>query len=192
MRKILLVIPISAVIIAALVWYRIQHPPAAVAHTATAATMRPAPLFQLYDEQSQIVRLARYIGRHKLLIVFFDGSQGPDQSELLLTLRQKFLPIHESGAIVLAISGLRPSELRPPVNDRGERVTREEPFPFGMLADINDYEIHRLYGAYDESTKIPREAVFVIDRTGIIRHVHLGPDDLGNPELWADELRRVK
>lgn len=192
MRKILLVIPISAIVVAGLVWYRIHRPPAAIGQTTSAATMRPAPLFQLYDEQSQIVRLARYIGRHRLLIVFFDGTRGPDQNELLLDLRQKFLPIHETGAIVLAISALRPSELRPAPNERGERTSREEPFPFGMLADINDFEVHRLYGAFNETTGQPREAAFVIDRTGIIRHVHLGPDGLGGPELWANELRSVK
>lgn len=192
MRKILLVIPVSAVVIAGLVWHRLNRPPAAAPLTAFAATMRPAPLFQLYDEQSQIVRLARYIGRHRLLIVFFDGTQGPDRSELLLELRRKFLPIHESGAIVLAISALRPSELRPAPNERGERTSRDEPFPFGMLADINNFEVHRLYGAFDEQSNRPREAAFVIDRTGVIRHVHLGPDDLGGPEVWADELRHVK
>jgi peroxiredoxin len=192
MRKILLAIPVSAVVIAGLVWYRIQRPPQVVAHTPVAATMRAAPLFQLYDEQSQIVRLARYIGRHRLLLVFFDGTQGPDHSELLLDLRRNFLPIHESGAIVLAISGLRPSELRPAPNERGERTARDEPFPFGMLADINNFEVHRQYGAFDDTTNRPREAVFVVDRTGVIRHVHLGPDNLGGPEVWADELRHVK
>lgn len=192
MRKILLVIPVSAVVIAGLIWYRINRPTTAAALTTVAATMRPAPLFQLYDEQSQIVRLARYIGRHRMLMVFFDGTRGPDQSELLLELRRKFLPIHESGAIVLAISALRPSELRPAPNERGERTSRNEPFPFGMLADINNFEVHRLYGAFDDKTNRPREAVFVVDRAGVIRHFHLGPDDLGGPELWADELRRVK
>jgi peroxiredoxin len=192
MRKILLVIPLSAVAIAGLVFYRLNRPAPTTAPTPVAVTMRPAPLFQLYDEQSQIVRLARYIGRHRLLIVFFDGSRGPDQNELLLELRRKFLPIHETGAIVLAISSLRPSELRPAPNERGERTSRDEPFPFGMLADINDFEVHRLYGAFDDKTNRPREAVIVVDRTGIIRHAHLGPDDLGSPEDWADELRHLK
>jgi peroxiredoxin len=191
MRKLFLVIPVAAIVIAGLVSYRLRRPPAPLLRTSAAATIRPAPLFQLYDEQSQIVRLARYVGRHRLLIVFFDGTSGPDRSELLRALREKFLPIHETGAIVLAISGLRPSELRPAPNERGERTARDEPFPFGMLADINDFEVHRRYGAFDDQTNKPREAVFVVDRTGIIRHTHLGPENLGAPELWADELRNI-
>lgn len=194
MRKILLVIPISALLISALVWYRETHPPVPGGAPTIASGVRPAPLFQLYDDQSQIVRLARYVGRHKLLLVFFDGSASPDQNPLLAELRtsQNFLPIHQTGAIVLAISTLRPSELRPPVNEKGERTERAEPFPFPMLADINNLEVHQLYGAVDEVTGKPREAVFVIDRGGQIRHAHLGPDDLGTPALWAEELRRVR
>jgi peroxiredoxin len=193
MRRILLVIPISGIIIAGLVWYRLHRPPASAVPVAPAMAVRPAPQFLLYDDQSQIVRLARYIGRHKLLIVFFDAAKGPDGSDLLNRLREgsQFLPIHETGAVVLAIGALRPSELRPPPNERGERTFREHPFPFPMLADF-DGTVHRLYGAFDEAHGKPREAVFVVDRTGIIRHTHLGPDDLGTPGDWARELRQVK
>ncbi|HTI52170.1 MAG TPA: redoxin domain-containing protein [Planctomycetaceae bacterium] len=192
MRKIVLVIPISAALIAGLVWYRLHRAPTTAAPVAIASARR-APQFQLYDEQSQIVRLERYLGRHKLLIVFFDGTKGPDGSDLLNQLREgdQFLPIHETGAVVLAIGALRPSELRPPPNERGERTIRDRPFPFPLLADF-DGLVHRQYGAVDDTSGKTREAVFVIDRTGIIRHVHLGPDDLGTPGDWARELRQVK
>jgi peroxiredoxin len=193
MRRIFLVIPISGAIIAGLVWYRLHRAPVVVSPVAVAKAVRPAPPFLLYDDQSQIVRLARYIGRHKLLIVFFDATNGPDGSELLNALREgeQFLPIHETGAIVLAIGAVRPSELRPPPDERGERTFRERPFPFPLLADF-DGTVHRLYGAFDEASGKPREAVFVVDRIGIIRHTHLGPDDLGTPGDWARELRQVK
>ncbi|MSR57789.1 MAG: redoxin domain-containing protein [Planctomycetaceae bacterium] len=195
MRKLFLVIPVSAVLIAGLIVYRLNRPPPVPAATAIASAVRPAPLFQLYDENSQIVRLAeRYIGRHKLLIVFFDGSKGVDANELIKDLSRDvdFRAIAETKAVVLAISALRPSELRPANNEQGERVRREQPIPFPLLADIHDYEVHRLYGAWDDDTGEPREAVFVIDRTGIIRHGHVGPDGLGTPGQWADELRRVR
>jgi peroxiredoxin len=193
MRRIFLVIPISGIIIAGLVWYRLHRPPTNTAPVAPVKAVRPAPQFLLYDDQSQIVRLARYLGRHKLLIVFFDAAKGPDGSDLLNRLREEsqFLPIHETGAVVLAIGALRPSELRPPPDEHGERTLRERPFPFPMLADF-DGTVHRLYGAFDEASGKPREAVFIVDRTGFIRHTHLGPDDLGTPDDWARELRQVK
>ena len=81
-----------------------------------APLVRPAPQFQLYDQQSQIVRLARYLGRDKLLIAFYDGSQGPEESVLLGQLRERFPELHRARAAVLAISASRPSENRYGVN----------------------------------------------------------------------------
>ena len=83
MRKILLIPPIAAVVITLLIVYRLNRPePVRTQESSPVVVARPIPLFQLYDEQSQLVRVQRYVGRHKLLIVFFDGSRGPDQSEL--------------------------------------------------------------------------------------------------------------
>src|SRR5690242_10679541 len=128
MRRILLIPPIAALVILLLIVYRLNRPePVRTQEASPIVAARPMPLFQLYDEQSQLVRVQRYVGRHKLLIVFFDGMHGPDQSELLLSLKKDFRPIYDAGAVALAISALRPSELRPPPNDRGERTEREEP-----------------------------------------------------------------
>jgi hypothetical protein len=52
--------------------------------------------------------------------------------------------------------------------------------------------VHRAYGAFDDRSGTPHEAVFVIDRTGLIRNIHRGPNDLGSPHEWADELRHVR
>jgi mycoredoxin-dependent peroxiredoxin len=192
MRKLFLVIPVSATLLAGTTWYRLTRPPASAAPAVVATEVRPAPLFQLEDEQSQIVRLTSFVGRHKLLIVFFDGTEGPDRSRLLGTLRDNFQTIAGTKARIFAISDLRPSELRPPNDARGERTRRPVPFPFPMLSDIRDHEWHRRYGAFDEETGAPREAVFVVDRAGVIRHAHLGPDQLGTPETWARELHGVR
>lgn len=194
MRRLFLVLPISAIVIAVLVVYRLNRPPAPPVAAAIASAVRPAPLFQLYDENSQIVRLSRYLGRHKLLIVFFDGRQGIDGSGLLAALRDEagYRQIAQTRAVVLAITALRPSEMRLANNEQGQRVERDRPVPFPMLADIHDYEVHRQYGAWDIETDEPREAVFVVDRTGIIQHGHLGPGALGTPALWADELNRAR
>lgn len=201
MRRIFLVIPISAVLIAGLAAYKLTRtydPPA----DENQAGPRAAPLFQLYDEHSQIVRLVRYVGRHKLLIVFFDGSHGPDHSPLLAQLRERFAELHASGAIVLAISASRPSENRYGKNlehlqagaatPAGPSREGELRYPFPLLSDILDYEVHRRYGAFDARTGRPVEAVFVVDRAGVIRNTHLGPGGLGDAGEWVRELEEVR
>jgi peroxiredoxin len=185
MRRVLLVIPFSAVVIVGLAWFKLTRTYSHAPVAAVATGVRPAPLFQLYDEHSQIVRLARYIGRHKLLVVFYDGTRGPDRSELLQSVKHNYAKLYEKGLIVLAIGASRPAENR-------AGIERDGPFGFPILSDVFDYEAHRRWGAFDTAANKSREAVFVVDRSGVIRHSHLGPDGLGTPDQWARELKEVR
>jgi peroxiredoxin len=195
-RWLLLVIPASAAVIAGLVAFKLtrQYEPAV---DDSPVGVRPAPLFQLYDQHSQIVRLARDVGRHKLLIVFYDGSRGPDGSTLLGQLVDRYPELHSTGASVLAISASRPSENRYGMNlEHRPQVAMpttaaERHYPFPLLSDILDFEVHRQYGAFDFDAQKPREAVFVVDRSGLIRFAHLGPKGLGQIDDWARELNAV-
>jgi len=200
MRRIVWVLPISAAVIAGLVAYKMTRRFEDTADES-AFDVRPAPLFQLADQHSRIVRLKSYIGRHKMLIVFFDGSRGPDHSDLLSRLRDKYQEIHTTGAVVLAISAARPSQNRYGANlehlkvdPSGAAATEQDElrYPFLLLSDILDYKEHRNYEAFDERTGKPREAVFVVDRAGLIQYAHLGPDQLGAVEDWIKELREVR
>jgi peroxiredoxin len=197
-RRILLVIPISAVVIVGLIAFKLNRryeEPALVA----VGDVRPAPVFKLYDEHSQIVRLERYISRKKLLIVFFNGSQGPEHSELLAQLRDSFAQIHAAGGQILAISESRPSQNRygAHLEHRTTATPDEEiKFPFPLLSDISTPDVptpvHREYGAFDAASNLPREGVFVVDRAGLIQHSHLGPDRLGTTADWVNELQQVR
>jgi len=204
MRRILLVIPISAAVIAGLVALKLNrdYEPAP---DETSSSVRLAPLFELLDEQLRKVRLQTYAGRHKLLIVFFDGSRGAQQSALVSRLRERYDDLHATGAVVLAISEARPSQ-----NRYGEKLERlkvdpSDPagpiegaasYPFHVLTDIlpsgPDYPVHREYGAFDFETQKPLEAVFVVDRGRMIRYTHLGPDDLGTVDDWIQELSDLR
>jgi peroxiredoxin len=198
------VLPISAAVIMGAVIFKLTRryePPADESANDAPFHVRPAPSFQLYDQNSRTVRLASYIGRHKLLIIFFDGSQGPDHSQLLSRLRDKYIQIHATGAIVLALSAARPSQ-----NRYGAHLERlkidssgaapaagdELRYPFSLLSDILDYEVHRQYQAFDERTGQPLEAVFIVDRTGLIQYAHIGPDQLEVADDWVRELREVR
>ena len=195
-RRLWVVIPAAAVVIVGLVAFKLtrRYEPEV---DERPGVLRPAPLFQLYDQHSQIVRVARYVGRHKLLIVFFDGSRGPDGSALLGQLRERFPELHSTQAIVLAISASRPSENRYGVNLEhrptvaAPAADSETHYPFPLLSDIVDFEVHRQYGAFDFEAQKPREAVIVVDRSGVIQHVHIDPGGLGQVDDWIRELNAV-
>ena len=204
MRRIVWVLPISAAVIAGLLAFKLTRryeSPAEESAFEAPFDARPAPHFQLYDQHSRTVRLVSYKGRQKLLIVFFDGSQGPDHSELLTRLRGKFAEMHATGAIVLAISAARPSQNRYgahlehlKIDSSGAGAARDDElrYPFPLLSDILDYEVHRQYQAFDARLGQPLEAVFVVDRAGLIQYAHRGPDQLGIADDWVKELREVR
>jgi peroxiredoxin len=199
-----MVLPVSAVVITALIAFKLtrRYETAADESSFEAAfDVRPAPQFQLYDQNSRTVRLASYKGRHKLLIVFFDGSRGPDHSELLCRLRDNFAKIHDTGAVILAISAARPSQNRYGANLEHLKIdssgapaaaSQELRYPFPLLSDVLDYDVHRRYEAFDMRTGQPREAVFVVDRAGLIQSAHKAPDQLGTADDWIKELREVR
>lgn len=181
MRKLYLVIPASSVVITALVLYKLNEPGQSVQPVGQADQIfRPAPPLRLFDDQSQLIRLERYTGRHKVVVVFVDGHDGPDRSPLLLELKQQFPSLHEAGAIVLTVS-----EATPFANRQGiERL--EERFPFPLLSDPS-FESHEQWQTFDAETGRTRQAIFVIDRSGRIR----SRQDVGQKPVNWDEIERV-
>ncbi len=185
-RTIWFVPPVAAAVIAALVGYRLTRPAPPPPDPAIVAAIRPIPqpYFKLYDQHSEIVRLERYVSRHKLLVAFFDGRGGPGHSPVIREIRQGLVDLERTGAVVLTISAARPAENR-------EGQSRSARFPFPMLSDVTLGE-HGKWGVLDPRTGEPREAVFIIDRLGVIRQAHFGPDRLGAARDWAAELRSVR
>ena len=183
-RFAVLTIVSSAIVVCGLVAWkstrRYQSPPA-----PESVLVRQAPLFQLHDQAMNALRIQRYIGRHKLLVAFLDATNGVDRSDLALSLRQHWKAMERTGGIVLGITAARPAENREAIDRSGE-------WPFVLLSDLNDFEVHRQWGAFDDQAGRPREAVVVVDRSGLIRFAHFGPDGLGTPEAWTAELRSVR
>ncbi|MBS0260438.1 MAG: redoxin domain-containing protein [Planctomycetes bacterium] len=196
MRRLFLILPISAVLIGGLAAFKLtrQYEPLT---SRDYEKPPPAPRFLLADEHSRIVRLERYLGRQKILVVFFDGTNGPDGSPLVSTLKDRYADLKRTGAAILAISASRPAQNRYGANlERRKSATADQAeelhYPFPLLSDIVEYDVHKRYGAFDEQANTPREGIFVIDRTGLIQYSHLGPDQLGTIDDWVRELRDVR
>lgn len=153
--------------------------------TPERAYIRQAPLFQLHDESMKLLRLQRYVGRQKFLVAFIDATRGAENSRVAIGLRDLWPAFERTGGVVLGVTSVRPAENR-------AAIERSGTFPFVLLSDLNQLEVHRQWGACDEKTDEPREAVVIVDRAGLIRFVHYGPDSLGEPEQWARELSQVR
>jgi len=116
---------------------------------------------QSFDEQ-----VAAFVGRHPILLIFFDGESGADRDPDLLTLRRRFDDLNARGVKVLAISAAIPQVNRAAIERTGA-------FPFPLLSDFDPRDpagtllVHALYGRLNSAGQ-PEPGVFLIDRKGQI------------------------
>ncbi len=138
----------------------------------------PAPAFELYDENSpsHLVRLSAYLGRQRVFVAFYDGSQGAHHSHALDVLRAEWPRLRKADVYVLAISTALPQQNRKDMAEHGA-------YPFPLLSDV-DLSVHRAWGRYDEERRRPLEGAFLVDRKGEVAWSERagGPEPLANLE----------
>ena len=125
---------------------------------------RLAPRIALYDQKSQLVKFERYLGRTKLVVVFFDGETGADADPWLTQLRDHHNQVQAAGVQVIGI-GLA----TPYANREAEKRSRD--FPFPLLSDIGKdtpAPAHTKWGRFDPSDGTFQTGVFLVDRSGMV------------------------
>lgn len=194
-RRILIPI-ISAIVLAGLCAWRISanRTQDYTAQVAAAVMMRPAPPFEARDSDNHLVRLGAFLGRHKVIVLFFDGQAGwdkdpqtvgADQDPDLMRLRERFPELQAQSIKVIAVSGALPQANR-------AAMKRVGPFPFPLVSDIDPltptevFRIHRQYGRFDHQTGKPRSGVFLIDRKGQIQFNVDGPRPMEHVDAAID------
>lgn len=138
---------------------------------ASAAVMRPAPAFEALDSDGHLVRLSAWLGRHRIIVVFFDGEVGADRDADLLRLRDRFAEIQSQDVKVVGVTTSIPQVNRAAM-DRAGGV-----FPFPLVSDVDfqspegTLRIHRHWGRLDSVTETPLKGLFFIDRKGQVAYV---------------------
>lgn len=153
---------------------------------------RGAPAFQLYDHHkpSQFVKFERYLGRTKILLVFFDGKIGLDADSETRVLLEHAEDLTRHGVQVVAVSLATPQANRLALDRSG--ITKA---PFPILTDVDlqgpiDAPAHRLYGLFDEQTGQTRTGLFLIDRKqSIAMNLRTGaPYPVDDPQYVIQQL----
>lgn len=136
-----------------------------------AQAMRPAPAFEALDANNHLVRLSSWLGRHRIIVVFFDGQEGADRNRDLLQLRDHAATLQAMDVKVVGVADALPQENRAAM-DRAGGV-----FPFPLVSDIDPQStagtlpIHRRWGRFDAASGRPLTGLFLIDRRGSVAHV---------------------
>lgn len=185
MKSRVLVLPLSALVITALVVWRYQREPDIAASDSEGAARQLAPRFELYDQQSKLVKFERYLGRTELLVVFFDDDLPLTENQILMRLREQSEAIEESGLQIVAISQATPHAVREAEKQLGAE------FPFPVLTDIDlrtpiPAPVHRQWGLVGEHTSDPRPGGFHVDRRGMVAHTGPFPRPLEDVDAFLD------
>jgi len=167
MRKRILVLPISALVIVLVCLYGMNRTNQQSTRRRELPTAkRPAPSFELYDQDNRIVRLGTYLGRHTIVLVFYDKRDGADRDPSLRKLRENSARLKQESVIILGLSTALPQENRKRIEERGKTEPDFE-LPFPLLTDIPPVcSVHRQWGRFDETVEISLQGVFHIDRAG--------------------------
>ncbi len=130
-----------------------------------------APRFTLADHNRNVVKLERVLGRHRVVLVFFDAELGVDQDPRTKSLIENFEAINRAGIEIIAVGTATPFQ-----NEEAEkRLGSELPFPVLTDIDINDpapSPAHRKYGLFEVANKNhdgeTRTGFFLIERDGTL------------------------
>jgi thioredoxin-dependent peroxiredoxin len=125
----------------------------------------PAPLFSLRAWPSGRVDLADYAGQRNVLLAFYPRDDSPVCIQEMCALSDNMDRFNSAGTHVFGVSR--------------DTVASHETFAdkYGLnlpLLSDEDGEVARAYGALRGERGHCDRVLFVIDRGGVIRHVHEG------------------
>lgn len=173
-RRRILVLPAALAVILGSVVYKLTRTYPDISESVEdRVDVGPAKPFSAYDSHNKTVRLGAYLGRHRIILVFFDGDAGIGSDVALRELRQNYKRLRSSGVIVLAISTALPQSNRKEFEKTGR-------FPFSALSDPG-LVVHELWGRVDADGK-PVSGLFIIDRAGNVAWQDGKPKPVDNAE----------
>ena len=130
-------------------------------------TGSPAPDFTLDNQDGESVSLSDYRG-HWVVLYFYPKADTPGCTTQACGVRDRGEDYAAANAVVLGVSPDLVKALR--------KFAQKYGLPFTLLADI-DHSVAERYGVWAEKSMYGRtywgnlRATFIIDGTGVIRHV---------------------
>jgi peroxiredoxin len=141
---------------------------------------RPAPAFEALDAHNQMFRLERYLGRHRVLVMFYSADDTAAADRNLLAVRAAFDKLAQHDIKLVGVSTALPQQNRAAMEHAGE-------FPFPLVTDV-DLTIHRRWGRLTATTNEPLAGAFLIDRKGTVASLGDQPRPIDDVPALLKEL----
>ena len=168
-KAMLVFMPVAAIAIALACYWKLTQKPVERDLSNLPRDMRASPTFELADENSQRVRLDRYLHRHPILLVFFDPQKGASANPWLKALNASYDSIEASGTIVVGVSTALPQQ------------NRASEFALPLLTEVDPARpVHKQWGAMDDAGNVI-PSVFYINRGREVEWEGNHPKALENP-----------
>lgn len=150
---------------------------------------QPAPAFTLPDADMQTVSLSSFKGRSNVVLYFYprDGTPGCTLEAIEFSDHEELFSQHNC-----VVMGVSPDDCMVHAEFRDKHG-----LTVNLLSDV-DTEVCRKYGVMQEKEAdgVKRlclvRSTFVIDKKGIIRHVHYGVNPRGHAAEVFEALRKLK
>jgi len=122
-----------------------------------------APDFTLPDQTGTPVRLRDLVGRKTLVLYFYPKDETPGCTIEARAFRDSYAAFTAAGAEVVGVSADSVASHR--------RFAQHHELPFLLLSDKGG-TVRNLYGVEKTLGLLPGRVTYVIDRTGVVRHVY--------------------
>jgi peroxiredoxin Q/BCP len=122
-----------------------------------------APDFTLPDQSGQPVRLADRLARGPVVLYFYPKDETPRCTREARAFRDSYDHFTAAGAEVIGVSSDSAASHR--------RFAASEGLPFILLSD-RDGRVRELYGVEKTLGIFPGRVTYVIDRSGVVRHIY--------------------
>lgn len=121
------------------------------------------PLFKLKDQNGELFDLGKVVGAHNLVIYFYPKDDTPGCTKEACSFRDQFEAFKDANALVIGISSDSP--------ESHKKFAEKYNLPFVLLSDSKK-EVREMFGVPGSLFGlIPGRVTYIVDRTGVVRHV---------------------
>ena len=138
-----------------------------------------APDFTLASQKGETVTLSQFRAKKNVVLYFYPKDETRGCTREACTFRDSYELFTDLGAEVIGVSA--------DTVESHKSFAEHYNLPFTLLSDTDD-RVRNLYGATSSLGIIPGRVTFVIDKTGIVRHVF---SSQLQPEKHVEEARQI-
>ena len=121
-----------------------------------------APDFTLPSQSGEPVSLKDFIGKKSVVLYFYPKDDTPGCTTEACAFRDSYEVFKDAGAEVIGVSDDSP--------DSHQKFAAKHRLPFILLSDSGK-QLRKLYGVPSTLGLLPGRVTYVIDKTGVVRHI---------------------